>query len=121
MSNADELLTDIRDAARAYQQADPVKTADRLDAADRLAGLFGQLDDHMSVSATPPADWPQPLPVGRCGLAAQFTPAELEDLIITAADLWMQMGIREPRLSYDRQRLAERAQMLRTRIDLRED
>jgi hypothetical protein len=39
-----------------------------MEAADRLAGLVGQLDDHMNAGGNPPADWPTPagriLPAG---------------------------------------------------------
>ena len=64
MSNADELLTDARQAARRFAEIDPLKVADRLDAAEQALSLWARLDDHMSVSATPPADWPAPVAVG---------------------------------------------------------
>lgn len=70
MSNADELLTDIRQSRRDLDIAlgrmgdCAIDTEDILDPladiAARLSGLVGQLDDHMSASATPPADWPTP-------------------------------------------------------------
>ncbi len=60
MSNADELITDIREARRFYRTVDPHKTGDVIDAADRVIGLWDQLDDHMSTGGPPPIDWPFP-------------------------------------------------------------
>ena len=86
MSNADELLTDIRQARRDLDEA--VAALDRAESGDSndaeiaagqrvaevaliLAGRIGQLDDHMNAGATPPADWP----------AGRILPAGWRDLL----------------------------------------
>jgi len=85
MTNANELLTDLREARRAYGAADSVKVADVLDAADQMASLWDQLDDHMSTGGPPPADWPFP-PVPRTKTGRVLSDQDIEALAAEAEE-----------------------------------
>ena len=58
MSNADELLTDTRQALNDFKEATGGPLADLIDAGVVLAGRVDDLLGHMDSGGTPPADWP---------------------------------------------------------------